>query len=157
MTIRPYLDCDADDVVELSLRAWAPVFDSIKQVMDPAVYDHFYPKGWRKSQKAAVETVLAEQHVWVAEHEGTPVGFVSVTLHRDDRMGEIHMVAVDPEYQQKGVGRALTDHAITWMRDAGMEVAMVETGGDPGHAAARQLYATTGFKKLPIARYFKKL
>ncbi|NBC18924.1 MAG: GNAT family N-acetyltransferase [Bacteroidetes bacterium] len=157
MTIRPYLDQDADDVVELSLRAWAPVFDSIKQVMDPAVYKLLYPEGWHKSQKAAVETVLAEQHVWVAERDGAPVGFVSVLLHRDDRIGEIHMIAVDPEHQQKGLGRALTDHAVEWMRDVGMELAMVETGGDPGHAAARQLYAKTGFQKLPIARYFKRL
>lgn len=157
MTIRPYLDRDADAVVHLSLRAWAPVFASIEQAMDAAVYDVFYPEGWRKSQQAAVQTALAEQDVWVAEHNGTPVGFVSVVLHRDDRMGEIYMIAVDPEHQRKGVGRALIEHAADWMREAGMEVAMVETGGDPGHAAARRMYTKTGFQVLPVARFFKKL
>jgi hypothetical protein len=38
-----------------------------------------------------------------------------------------------------------------------MKVAMVETGGDPGHAAARRTYEKAGYVHLPIARYFKNL
>jgi len=38
-----------------------------------------------------------------------------------------------------------------------MRVAMVETGGDPGHAAARRTYEKAGFTLVPIARYFKNL
>jgi hypothetical protein len=34
---------------------------------------------------------------------------------------------------------------------------MVETGGDPGHAAARRTYQNVGYVHLVIARYFKKL
>jgi hypothetical protein len=29
---------------------------------------------------------------------------------------------------------ALIEFALDWMKDAGMSIAMVETGGDPGHA-----------------------
>jgi len=43
------------------------------------------------------------------------------------------------------------------MKAAGIGVAMVGTGGDPGHAAARRTYEGMGFRELPIARYFKKL
>jgi hypothetical protein len=46
---------------------------------------------------------------------------------------------------------------VYWMKDAGMSIAMVETGGDPGHAPARRTYEKLGFGLLPIARYFKKL
>jgi len=35
--------------------------------------------------------------------------------------------------------------------------ALVETGGDPGHAPARALYGDVGFTPLPIARYFRLL
>lgn len=157
MTIRPYDDSDAEAVVCLSLRAWAPVFVSIEQAMDLEVYRAFYPDGWRASQRAAVEAALAEQDVWVAERDGAPVGFVSIVLHREDSMGEIHMVAVDPDYQAGGVGTALTEHAVDWMRRAGMAVAMVETGCDPGHAPARRTYERAGFGLHPVARYFKKL
>lgn len=156
--IRPYTDADAAGVVRLSLRAWAPVFKSIEQAMDPAVYRVFYPD-WQVQQKEAVEAVLADsdQHVWIDERDGTPAGFVAVALHRDHDMGEISMMAVDPDHQGKSVGTALTEFATGWMREAGLSVAMVETGGDPGHAPARRTYEKAGFRMLPIARYFKKL
>jgi RimJ/RimL family protein N-acetyltransferase len=38
-----------------------------------------------------------------------------------------------------------------------MAIAMVETGGDPGHAPARAAYEKAGFRVLPLARYFRKL
>jgi hypothetical protein len=34
---------------------------------------------------------------------------------------------------------------------------MVETGGEPGHAAARRTYEKAGYVILPIARYVKNL
>jgi GNAT superfamily N-acetyltransferase len=158
MTIRPYADPDAGAVVRLALRAWAPVFESLAQAMDPAVYRTFYPD-WQVQQQRSVEAVLADpdQHVWVAERDGEPVGFVAVVLHRDGNMGEIHMIAVEPDHQGTGVGAALTEFAVDWMRKAGMAVAMVETGGDPGHAPARRTYERAGFRVLPVARFFKKL
>lgn len=72
-------------------------------------------------------------------------------------MGEIYMVAVDPDFQGQGIGTALIEVALTSMKDAGMSIAMVETGGDDGHAPARRTYEKVGFGLLPIARYFKKL
>ena len=38
-----------------------------------------------------------------------------------------------------------------------MDIAVVETGGDPGHAPARAAYEAAGFTPLPIARYFRLL
>jgi GNAT superfamily N-acetyltransferase len=67
------------------------------------------------------------------------------------------MLAVDPDHQRRGSGKALTDFALDWLSDQGIPVAMVETGGDPGHAAARHTYEKSGFQLLPVARYFKKL
>jgi len=43
------------------------------------------------------------------------------------------------------------------MRAKGVTVAMVETGGDSGHAPARRAYEKSGFRLLSVARYFKKL
>jgi beta-lactamase superfamily II metal-dependent hydrolase len=45
--------------------------------------------------------------------------------------------AVDPDHQGS-IGSVLTKVALDRLKDAGMIVAMVETGGDPGHAAARR-------------------
>jgi len=146
-------------VVSLSLRAWAPVFASIERAMESEVYEQLYPEGWRESQRQAVEAVLAAKktRVWVAEVGTSTVGFVAVDLHPESSMGEIYMLAVDPDYQGGGIGTALTEFALAWIKDAGMAVAMVETGGDPGHAAARRTYEKVGYVHMPIARYFKKL
>jgi hypothetical protein len=38
-----------------------------------------------------------------------------------------------------------------------MRVAIVETGGDPGHALARRVYEKTGYTVLPVSRYFQAL
>lgn len=43
------------------------------------------------------------------------------------------------------------------LRRAGMTTALVETGGDPGHAPARALYEHLGFTPLPAVPYFKDL
>lgn len=158
MQIEPYAPHHLDALVCLSLRAWTPVFDSIQRVMDSDVYREFYPD-WRVSQAQAVAAVCkdADCSVWVAVDSDVAVGFVAVKLDMDSRLGEIYMIAVDPDYQRRGIGTALTQFALDWMKEAGMSVAMVETGGDPGHAPARSTYEKMGFRQLPIARYFKKL
>lgn len=156
--IEPYAPHHLDAIVRLSLRAWAPVFASLKSVMDLAVYSEFYPD-WRVSQQRAVEGVCTDEEisVWVAVVTREAVGFVAVRLRQAERMGEVYMLAVDPDAQGCGIGGALTAFAIDRMREAGLAVAMVETGGDPGHAPARHTYERQGFRLLPIARYFKKL
>ncbi|MFQ4141866.1 GNAT family N-acetyltransferase [Chlorogloeopsis sp. ULAP02] len=158
MRIEPYDPSQLDAVIRLSLRAWAPVFDSLQKVMDLDVYQEFYPD-WRVSQQKAVEEVCAatETKVWVAIDSGSTVGFVAVKLHSESSLGEIYMIAVDPDSQRRGIGSALIEFALHWMKVAGMSVAMVETGGDPGHAPARCTYEKMGFGLLPVARYFKKL
>ncbi len=157
-TIRPLEAGDGDVVVDFSLRAWAPVFASIEHALGEKLFELQHPD-WRADQARAVRAVLEsdDDHVWVAEVAGDPVGFVAVTLHPDDNIGEIFMVAVDPEHQRCGIATALTDFALEQIRELGMSVAMVETGGDPGHAPARRIYEKAGFTLFPVARYFKDL
>jgi len=158
-SIRPYRRDDADAVVELSLDAWAPVFESIRVALGDELFERSYGGDWRAAQRATVEHALTDEatHVWVSEAEGEVAGFVAVILHVADRTGEIHMVAVAPSHQRHGYGRALTDFATAWIKEAGMVIAMVETGGDPGHAPARRTYEQAGYVLLPVARYFKAL
>ena len=156
--IEAYSPEQADAVVALSLRAWEPVFASMEAAMDAEVYREFYPIGWRVAQSAAVlEACAMSDGAWVAVVRQTVVGFVAVKLNQEARMGEIHMIAVDPPFQGQGIGRALTEFGLLWMKQAGMSIAMVETGGDAGHESARRTYERSGFRILPIARYFKKL
>jgi hypothetical protein len=47
--------------------------------------------------------------------------------------------------------------ATAWLRDQGMRVAMIRTGGDTGHAPARRVYERLEFRQLPSAQYFRAL
>jgi GNAT superfamily N-acetyltransferase len=93
---------------------------------------------------------------WVAEVDRRVRGFATAALRGGD-IGEVVMVAVEPSHQRHGLASALTETATTWLRDRGAAVVMVETGGDPGHAAARATYESLGFTASPVTRYFKKL
>jgi ribosomal protein S18 acetylase RimI-like enzyme len=156
--LRPFASEDLDAILDLSIRAWEPVFDSLEQALGSEIFLRMHPD-WRADQRQTVEEACRSQDVsvWVAESEREVVGFVGIKTDDQARLGEVYIVAVDPAYQRSGVGTALTRLALDELADAGMTIAMVETGGDPGHAAARHLYEHTGFTLLPIARYFKAL
>ncbi len=158
MEIEPYDDSRLDAVVRLSLRAWEPVFESIEKAMGSDIFREQHPD-WRVTQRSAVESVCSDDdsHVWVAAEGARTVGFVALKLHPGERMGEIHMIAVDPDFQRRGIAAALTRHSLAWLKEAGMTTVVVDTGGDPGHAPARRTYESAGFRLFPIARYFKKL
>jgi len=72
-------------------------------------------------------------------------------------MAVVDMIAVDPAFQRRGIATALMDRSADQMRDRGLDIAVVETGGDPGHAPARAMYEASGYTPLPVVRYLKLL
>jgi ribosomal protein S18 acetylase RimI-like enzyme len=158
-SIREYRADDHDAVVELALRAWAPVFASLRAVVGDEIDGLLHGADWRSYQRRSVEETLANDamRIWVADDDGAVVAFVAVTLHVDDAMGQIWMLAVDPDAQARGHGTSLTNTATDWMREAGMSLATIGTGGDPGHAPARRAYEKAGYTALPSVQYYKAL
>jgi ribosomal protein S18 acetylase RimI-like enzyme len=145
-------------VVRLSLAAWAPVFRSFREVLGAALYARLYPD-WQQSQAADVERVCTggAHTVWVADADGVVAGFVAYTLNPETKIGEVYMLAVDPAHQRRGIATRLNALALDRLRAAGMEVAQVGTGGDPGHAPARRAYEKAGYTALPSVWYFRLL
>jgi len=159
LSIRPLRGGDVEDLVQLSLLAWDPIFRSFEQVLGPAIYALIWPT-WRTSQRAAVETVCNDGDkttVWVAETDGGVVGFVAYELNHIAKTAEVQLLAVHPDYQNHGVGTELNNFALERMQESGIKLAIVETGGDPSHAPARKSYEKAGYTALPIVRYFKDL
>ena len=157
--IRPYSPEHCQAVLNLSLRAWQPVFAQMQPAVPSFVYTNFYPNGWEARQLSDLQAVLdgEPEHVWLACAGSEIAGWTAIRLHPEDRMGEIYILATAPEYQRQGVATLLMEHAFEQIRTAGMDMVMVETGGDPGHLAARQCYESAGFRPWPVARYFKPL
>src|SRR5687767_12500803 len=155
--IRPASDNDVENIVRLSLLAWAPVFDSFKQVLGSEIYTMIYPD-WRRQQRETVERVFKDGDkfiIWVAELEGTIVGFIAYFLDIQERVGEVDLLAVHPEYQNRGIAEELNNLVLEKMKESGMKLAVVGTGGDPGHAPARRSYEKAGYTGLPLVRYYK--
>lgn len=166
---------DTEAVLGLTRRAWDPVMAGLRSAVPAFVYDSFYPDGWWERQRADVAALLAAEPeaVLVARDTGaggsgggsaggsldtgTVVGFASTRLHPEDSMGELYILAVDPDHQRQRIARLLMDAAHDRIREAGMRMVLVETGDDPGHAGSRATYEAAGYQRWPVARYFLDL
>lgn len=159
LQISPFKISDLDAVLALSMRSWEPVFPKLKEEIPQYIYEAFYPEGWRARQRADVEAICKDKKttIWLAHVDQQLAGFAGLRVHTEDSMGEIYIIAVDPAYQRQNIGKALIEFSLEWMRDRGLSVAMVETGGDAGHAPSRAAYERAGFKRYPVARYFTEL
>jgi GNAT superfamily N-acetyltransferase len=158
-TIRLYRTNDRDAVVALALRAWAPVFASMRQILGDEIDTRLHGENWQVHQRRQVEAVLDDKqmHRLVAESDDVPLAFVAIRLHIQRSLGELWMIAVDPNSQNRGLGTKLANVATEWIRAAGMRVAMIGTGGDPGHAPARRVYEKAGYTAMPVANFYKAL
>jgi ribosomal protein S18 acetylase RimI-like enzyme len=154
--VRPFEQADQEAIVALSLRAWEPVFASFRRVLGDELYQRVHPD-WERDQAASVTDALTRHDTWVALIDRTIVGFVNVTFDVEQRSGEIYMIAVDPSAQRQGVAALLTELALDEMRARGLDLAIVATGGDPGHAPARHTYEKAGFTPFPQVWYSRLL
>ncbi len=166
--IRDYRRDDEEAVVRLSLRAWQPVFASMEAILGREIFVLLHGD-WRRYQEESVRGTLAndEMTIWVADLDralgpgvtpGRVAGFAAArTANPERHLGELYMLAVDPDAQGQGVGTALTNRATDWMRGVGLRVAMIATGGDPGHAPARRVYEKAAYTLLPAAGYYRAI
>jgi GNAT superfamily N-acetyltransferase len=158
--IRDYTAADEEPIVELSLRAWEPVFRSVEETIGPELNALLHGDDWRRFQETEVRDALGRvgARVWVAERDRIVVGFVvAATGDARRRIGEVTMLAVDPGSQLEGLGTELTETATAWLRASGMLVAFIGTGGDPGHAPARRVYEKLAYTPFPVVQYYRAL
>lgn len=140
--------------------AFAPVFASFRSILGKDIYN-LAQAHEDEAQGQLLVSLLAPESGWIiyaAEMNCTVIGFVSIQLSQDTQVGEIGLNAVHPNHAGQGVGTRMYDFAIARMKDAGMQVATVGTGGDPSHAPARRAYEKAGFTvKIPSVWLCQKL
>ena len=133
-----------DDVREA---AFAPVFASFRAILGEDIYQ-LAQASKDDAQAGYLASLLVPDSGWevyLAEQAGIVIGFVSLQLDRNTMVGELGLNAVHPDWAGVGIGTAMYEFAVERMREAGMRVATVGTGGDPSHAPARRAYEKAGF------------
>ena len=158
-TTRPIQESDLEALEELAVLAWEPVFASVRNVLGPEIDAILHPD-WRQRQREEVRRYCAQTPgaiTLVAEVDGAVAGFIAFELHHDTLRGVVDLLAVHPDHQNRGLGTALNRIVLERMRQAGMRIAIVGTGGDPGHAPARRTYEKAGYTLFPVAQYYQAL
>jgi predicted N-acetyltransferase YhbS len=147
LSIRPFAPDDLSHIDEIRRLAFEPVFASFRAIVGPAIAKIAFATAEAEQSEHLTKLCDPEtpEMVFVAECEGVIVGFVSVSLNSEQKIGEIGLNAVHPGRAGQGVGTALCEFALKEMRRAGMLVATVGTGGDDSHAPARRAYEKAGF------------
>lgn len=138
---------DAGRLEAIRQAAFAPVFASFRAILGNEIYDLAQAPEDATQAKllASMFTPASDWELYVAEVASEIVGFVSVQINRDTKVGEIGLNAIDPSYAGRGIGTEMYNFSVSRMKEAGMKVATVATGGDPSHAPARRAYRKAGF------------
>jgi ribosomal protein S18 acetylase RimI-like enzyme len=151
IAIRPYRESDREAVRELTVSGFEGVSidHNIDLRLGPIAGRDWR---WRKSRDVDrdIDELGAELSVAEDEANGAVVGYVTMQIDPETRIGWIHNMAVAAEVRGVGLGRRLLQHALDRFRAAGMTVAKIETLEQ--NSIGRHLYPAIGF--IEVARQF---
>ena len=134
------------------------ICDSFVEIsVDKSIDDWLGPVGgedWRTrlARRVGRDFALKNCRAFVWEESGEIVGYIGALLNNEPKVGWIRHVAVHPEYQSRGIGRALLSAALDVFRKAGMRMARIETGDN--NATAQHLYPKLGFTEVSRQVYY---
>lgn len=105
-------------------------------------------EGIRDDLQQHLEEPPANSYLFVAENaDGERVGFIRLQRTRDyfngRHNGHIADLAVAPQHEGRGVGRALLEHAEQWAREQHCQLLTLAVF--PGNERARALYEASGY------------
>tara|TARA_Y100000588_G_scaffold194590_1_gene208701 strand:- start:1518 stop:1994 length:477 start_codon:yes stop_codon:yes gene_type:complete len=141
-TIRPFKPADLEPVKAITLEGFEGVsVDHGIEAKFGKVAGHDWR--WRKARHIDVDVAENAAGLFVAEMEGSVVGYISTVVDLPAGKGRIPNLAVDAAARGRGIGRALIEHALESFRQEGLELAVIETMAS--NPAGQSLYPSCGF------------
>jgi DNA-binding MarR family transcriptional regulator/N-acetylglutamate synthase-like GNAT family acetyltransferase len=114
---------------------------------------YYEQDGWGPGFEALVAGIVKDflesfdpkrERCWIAERNGERVGCVFVV--NDKGVARLRLLLIEPSVRGLGLGRRLVEECIAFSREKGYRKLVLWTHAQL--AAARAIYAKTGFKKL---------
>ena len=126
MNIRKYRDSDRDVLKEITAEA----FDGVS--IDQNIERIFGLVGgtdwkWRKKRHIDRDVEANPEGIFVAEAEGEVIAYITTQLDEATGIGWIPNMAVVGQWQGKGVGKALLEAALQYLKQSGMRFVKIET------------------------------
>ena len=157
--IRRFEKEDLETILEISIFAFTPIHESFEKILGSKIFKFVHPD-WKNSQLEYIRSLCIgedKENFLVTEEDKNVIGFLSFFMDTKKKSGELGINAVHPEHQNKGIGKSMYEYAISIMKENGVELVEVSTGGDPSHAPACNAYEKCGFTPFPLVRYYKTL
>ncbi len=119
---------------------------------------------YRSQWRAALGATDPKSGAWVARAEGQVVGVVRVTPMAESGLAQLISMHVHPDFQGRGIGRALMQSAEDFIKERGYQRAIL--GVIQANNRALRLYESsgwaileehpTGVEGMPVAIYGKR-
>jgi ribosomal protein S18 acetylase RimI-like enzyme len=153
IVIRPFHESDREALRAITVEAFEGVSidHNIDRVLGPIAGRDWQ---WRKARDFDLDVDLFGAEVAVAaDSEGSHVlGYVTMKLDAETRIGWIHNMAIASSARGAGLGRRLLSHAIERLRASGMTVAKIETLEQ--NPIGSHLYPALGFREVARQIHF---
>jgi mycothiol synthase len=138
---RPFTNIDAEAFLAVNNRAfaWHPEQGSmtLEDLRSSQAQPWFDPDGFLLHERLDPTGALRlAGFCWTKIHPPTD---------HDPALGEIYVIAVDPDFHGQGLGTPMTLAGLQWLAQAGLTTAMLYVESD--NAAANRVYERIGFTR----------
>jgi len=157
--IRPYQSEDLLTLIDIGNKTWRGIYQMYRDTYGDELFSILVPEA-NKIKGEQIRSYCFEHSDWVyvCEENGKIVGFITFSIDKERKIGQIGNNAVDTECGLKGIGQQMYREVFKRFKDEGLLYAQVRTGLDVAHAPARRAYERAGFNiKTEDVTYFKKL
>jgi len=146
MTIRTYRESDRETLKDITIACFGPNSSIDQNIERQFGLTNGKDWTWRKQRQIDADIDANPSGLFVAEIDDVPVGYISTCIDHETKIGSIPNLAVLPDHQQGGIGRALVERALASFREQGMELARIETLAS--NAVGQQFYPSCGFTEV---------